>query len=446
MLVFCMKRILLILIILLLILTSCFSVNCVTKTSYKFLNNGKLYHFADSKNDYIVSVKDKTAVVNKVGYGYSTIKSNAEITKCNFTGSYFHFFSDSINGNIGVVRFNYNSGKYETITMNDSKKTRWTLCSVDSSCNYYFVDFYNRTLLHKYNSKGNLINTYKFDSNISQIDTTNGTYQFVLTSYSLCFIKENTVYSTSKDYSFFPMTMIHNEYYCGNGKIYSLFSNEEYGSYNDNKTALLSNGIAKAKSNKIIYSAFNNSTDKEYSFNFDIDNLYGYKDRIIVTKGSNIYIVKIGELKNRKIKQPKSIKSQNNSSISYKVSSNVYTIDDQYITGVSPNTTIATFKKNVSYDGYDITFIKSNNVVTSGKIGTGMIVRFTRNNEFIERTFIIKGDVNCTGTVNSKDTDSYMNFLLGLEGLSDEAMIASDINNDGVLDNSDLVLMAKLRE
>lgn len=446
MLVFCMKRILLILITLLLILTSCFSVNCVTKTSYKFLNNGKLYHFADSKNDYIVSVKDKTAVVNKVGYGYSTIKSNAEITKCNFTGSYFHFFSDSINGNIGVVRFNYNSGKYETITMNDSKKTRWTLCSVDSSCNYYFVDFYNRTLLHKYNSKGNLINTYKFDSNISQIDTTNGTYQFVLTSYSLCFIKENTVYSTSNDYSFFPMTMIHNEYYCGNGKIYSLFSNKEYSSYNDNKTALLSNGIAKAKSNKIIYSAFNNSTDKEYSFNFDIDNLYGYKDRIIVTKGSNIYIVKIGELKNRKIKQPKSIKSQNNSSISYKVSSNVYTIDDQYITGVSPNTTIATFKKNVSYDGYDIAFIKNGSVVSSGKIGTGMIVRFTRNNEFIERTFIIKGDVNCTGTVNSKDTDSYMNFLLGLEGLSDEAMIASDINNDGVLDNSDLVLMAKLRE
>ena len=151
-------------------------------------------------------------------------------------------------------------------------------------------------------------------------------------------------------------------------------------------------------------------------------------------------------MKNRKIKQPKSIKSQNNSSISYKVSSNVYTIDDQYITGVSPNTTIATFKKNVSYDGYDITFIKSNNVVTSGKIGTGMIVRFTRNNEFIERTFIIKGDVNCTGTVNSKDTDTYMNFLLGLEGLTDEAMIACDINNDGVLDNSDLVLMAKLRE
>ena len=447
MLVFCMKRILLFLITLLIILTSCFSANCVTRTSYNFLNSGKLYYFADSKYDYIVSVKDKTAIVNKVGYGYSTIKLNAEITKCNFTGSYFHFFSDSINGKLGVVRFNYSSGKYETITMNKGTKTRWTLCSVDKNNNYYFVDFHNRTLLHKYNSKGAIVNTYKFDSNINQIDTTNGTYQFVLTSYGLCYINGNTIYSTSNDYNIFPMTMINDEYYCGNGKVYSLFKNDEYVSYKDNKTALLSNGIAKVSNNKIIYSDFKSSSNKEYSFNFNIDNLYGYNDRIIVTKGSNIYIVKTNELKSKQVRKSNTAKHQNNNnSVSYKVSSNVYTIDSKYITGVSPNTTIATFKKNVSYDGYDITLIKNGSVVSGGKIGTGMIVRFTGNNEVIERTFIIKGDANCTGTVNSKDTDLYMNFLLGIEGLSDEAMIACDINNDGVLDNSDLVLMAKLRE
>ena len=416
MLVFCMKRILLILITLLLILTSCFSANCVTRTSYKLLNNSKLYYFADSKNDYIVSVKDRTAVVNKIGYGYSTIKTNAEITKCNYAGGYFHFFSDSNNGKIGVVKFNYNSGKYKTITMNDGTKTRWTLCSVDKSNNYYFVDFNNRSLLHKFNSKGNPVNTYKFDSNINQIDTTNGTYQFVLTSYGLCYIKGNIIYSTSN----------------------------EYGSYKDNRTALLSNGIAKASGNKIVYSDFSSSTNKEYSFNFNIEYLYGYKDRIIVTKGSNIYIVKTDELKSKKANTTRTI--ENNNTKTYGIYTNAYTIGDKYITGVSPNTTIATFKKNVSYDGYDIAFIKNGSVVSSGKIGTGMIVRFTGNNEVVERTFIIKGDVNCTGTVNSKDTDTYMNFLLGLEGLTDEAMIACDINNDGVLDNSDLVLMAKLRE
>ena len=172
--------------------------------------------------------------------------------------------------------------------------------------------------------------------------------------------------------------------------------------------------------------------------------MFGYKDRIIVTKGSNIYIVKTGELKSKKTNTPRTI--ENNDTKTYGIYTNAYTIGDKYITGVSPNTTIATFKKNVSYDGYDVVFIKNGSVVSSGKIGTGMIVRFTRNNELIERTFIIKGDVNCTGTVNSKDTNSYMNFLLGLEGLTDEAMIACDINNDGVLDNSDLVLMAKLRE
>ena len=444
MLVFCMKRILIILISILLILSSCFSANCVTRTTYKFLNNSKLYYFADSKNNYIVSVKGKTAIVNKVGYGYSTIKTEAEITKCNFTGSYFHFFSDNIKGKIGVVRFNYNSGKYETITMNDGTKTRWSLCSVDKGNNYYFVDYYDRTLLHKYSSKGNLVNTYQFDSNINQIDTTNGTYQFVLTSSGLYYIKGNTIYSTSNDYNIFPISMVNDEYYCGNGKICTLFNNTKYGNYKENKTALLSNGIAKISGNKIVYSDFNSSTNKEYSFNFNIEYLYGYKDRIIVTKGSNIYIVKTDELKSKKANTTRTI--ENNNTKTYGIYTNAYTIGDKYITGVSPNTTIATFKKNVSYDGYDIAFIKNGSVVSSGKIGTGMIVRFTGNNEVVERTFIIKGDVNCTGTVNSKDTDTYMNFLLGLEGLTDEAMIACDINNDGVLDNSDLVLMAKLRE
>ena len=444
MLVFCMKRILLIIISSLIVISSFYSVNSVTKTNYKFINNGKLYYFADSKNDYIVSIKNKTAIINKIGDGYSTIKTEAEITKCNFTGNYFHFFSDNINGKLGVVRFSYTSGKYETIFMNDSKKTKWTLCSVDKNNNYYFVDYNNRCLLHKYNAKGNLLNTYQLEDVINQIDTTNGNYQFILAGSGLYYLKGNSIYKTNNSFDFFPMTMINDEYYCGNSKIYSLFNNNHIGNYTNNKTALLSNGIAKINGNKIIYSEFNNSNNKEYSFNFNIDNLYGYKNRIIATKGKNIYIVNTSELKSSKSSTKKS--TQNNTSKSYSIYSSVYNIDSKYITGVNPNTTIATFKKNISYDGYDITFIKNSNVVSSGNIGTGMKVTFTRNNETIERTFIVKGDINCSGTVNSKDTDLYMNFLLGLSNLNDEEMIACDINNDGTLDNSDLVLLSQLRE
>ena len=446
MLVFCMKRILLILISLFIVISSCYSGNCITKTSYKFINKGKMYYFADSKNDYIVSIKDKTAIVNKVGDGYSTIKTDAEITKCNFTGNYFYFFSNNIDGKLGVVKFNYNNGKCDTIFMNTINKSIWSLCSVDNNGNYYFVDFYNRTLLYKFNSSGNLINTYKFESNIIQIDTTNGNYQFVLTSYGLYYIKGNTIYSTNNEYNIFPMTMINDEYYCGNSKIYSLFNNNHIGNYTNNKTALLSNGIAKINGNKIIYYEFNNSNNKEYSFNFNIDNLYGYKNRIIATKGNNIYIVKTSELKSPKSNTVTPKETENNDTKNYSIYSSVYNIDSKYITGVNPNTTIATFKKNISYDGYDISFIKNSNVVTSGNIGTGMKVKFTRNNETIERTFIVKGDINCSGTVNSKDTDLYMNFLLGLSNLNDEEMIACDINNDGTLDNSDLVLLSQLRE
>ena len=86
MLVFCMKRILIILISILLILSSCFSANCVTRTTYKFLNNSKLYYFADSKNNYIVSVKGKTITANEL---YSELKKqNGEKIAINIIDEY----------------------------------------------------------------------------------------------------------------------------------------------------------------------------------------------------------------------------------------------------------------------------------------------------------------------------------------------------------------------
>lgn len=450
MLVFCMKRILVFMLSLCIVISNTFCAYSVNKSTYKFFNNGEIYNFSDNNTDYIVSIKSNSALINKIGVGYSKINADKKIIKCNYAGGYFHLFLESNKNSTEVIRFNYNKGKYQTISINDSIKTGCYLCSVDNNCNYYFVNYYDRTLLYKYNSQGNLIKTIKFDGAIHQIDTTSGKYQFVLTAYGLCYISDDKIYSTDNDYNIFPMTMINDKYYSAKGYIRTLSNNYLLGDYIEHKTALLSNGVAYCNDDIITYSPFDKSdTTSYYKFNFDIDYLFGCKDRVIATKGNNIYTVKISDFKVKTTSKVDNSNNTQNNTINnntYNISSDVYNIGEEYITGVSSNTTLSTFKKNINYDGLDITFLKNNNIVTSGNIGTGMKVKFTANNSAIEKIIIVKGDINGSGTVNSNDTELFMKFLLNTQEFTDVQKIASNINNDSILDNRDLVLMSKMNK
>ena len=54
-----------------------------------------------------------------------------------------------------------------------------------------------------------------------------------------------------------------------------------------------------------------------------------------------------------------------------------------------------------------------------------------------------RGDLNGTGTVNSADVTALMNHLIGKQILSGKALSNADMNNDGNVDNRDLVLLAQ---
>ena len=54
-----------------------------------------------------------------------------------------------------------------------------------------------------------------------------------------------------------------------------------------------------------------------------------------------------------------------------------------------------------------------------------------------------RGDLNGTGTVNGADVTALMNHLIGKELLSGNALANADMNNDGSVDNRDLVILAQ---
>ena len=84
----------------------------------------------------------------------------------------------------------------------------------------------------------------------------------------------------------------------------------------------------------------------------------------------------------------------------------------------------------------------SGSIVKSGNLGTGYTVALQINGTAADMlTIVVKGDVNGTGTVNSRDVQMLYEHLNGEETLSGIELIACDINGDELVDTSDLLLL-----
>ena len=107
---------------------------------------------------------------------------------------------------------------------------------------------------------------------------------------------------------------------------------------------------------------------------------------------------------------------------------------------VNKGTTIADFKSRISYIDYEIDFLNRR----SGNLRTGNKVSFTKSNNKISYTFIVRGDVTGTGNVNSRDEAMMFKHLLNQEKLKGIYKLAGDLNGDKKITNADLVKLSRL--
>lgn len=147
-------------------------------------------------------------------------------------------------------------------------------------------------------------------------------------------------------------------------------------------------------------------------------------------------------------KNTQSTITEHSQAISGKIESSIYTIDrsNNTILGVESGTTLAQFKKNISYTG-TIYAVKNTGVsIKSGKVATGTkIYLMNADTELDCLTIIIKGDLTGEGNVNSNDVQQAYNYLLGENNLDEYALLALDLmNKDGDINLVDLILLNRL--
>ena len=112
-----------------------------------------------------------------------------------------------------------------------------------------------------------------------------------------------------------------------------------------------------------------------------------------------------------------------------------YAADEMMI--VSAGTTVTALKRQ--YSAVSTVFDNDGSAVTSGILRTGYAVR--QNGTDIP--LAIRGDLNASGTVNSRDISILMHFLIDDHELSGVFAAAADWNGAGCIDNRDLVLLAQ---
>ena len=108
---------------------------------------------------------------------------------------------------------------------------------------------------------------------------------------------------------------------------------------------------------------------------------------------------------------------------------------------ISQATTFAKLYKALSISKNELKVYKPDGTyVTKGKLGTGMLAKFSGHTLKI----IVKGDLTGEGNINSRDLNALMKHLVESKLLNDPYLTAADINDDKSIDTKDLLLLAKL--
>lgn len=131
-----------------------------------------------------------------------------------------------------------------------------------------------------------------------------------------------------------------------------------------------------------------------------------------------------------------------NSEITYE--SKIYKIEENYISNISPYTSISLYKKYFDLKNCLIEVVDiNNNKLESGYIYTGSKTLIYDESNTIIKTYtnIITGDINSDGKINSNDITELANYLIKREDQEEYQIKSMDINENGEIKVSDLVLL-----
>lgn len=330
-----------------------------------------------------------------------------------------------------ITELNSANGECFTYSFGNLKSIENSSFAFCDGIAYFIFTNDTYTYVRSYDSNGNVLRKYTFDENVQQL-----------------VINDSKVYARLYNGEFYRLdkngsrycTLINTGYrFCnaGNGYIYSeagtLFSLAGNSIEHISGTKL--NCIVKSE-NRLVYS---DDWTIEYSGKFyktknKIQALFFYRNNIAYLDNNLILnTINLSDFKESDsgLFNNYGDKSRNGT---FKVNS------DGYITGVDSGTTITEFKKHFSSEV--IIYDRDGNEIKSGKIKTGYRAVISE----VIYEISVSGDITGEGNVKSNDVSALMSYFVNESDLGGVYLKSADFNNDGKIDNKDLVGIARKAE
>ncbi len=242
------------------------------------------------------------------------------------------------------------------------------------------------------------------------------------------------------------------------GNFYRLYKNSKLLDYNCNSIypcgGVYSKNLITFSQNKIY--AINSNTGEKVSYcslNDDILQLYSIDNEIVALTYSegapNVCFVGFDELK----KIPKKNTQINNQTdvsdeVKSSISSDIYNVDfdDMVITHIPYGTTVAQFKKNMEYNGYNVEFYRyeKDYPLKSGNVGTATQAIFFNNNERYVFELSVIGDLTGEGNVNTRDKRQIFGHAVGRIEMTGVFVTSADLDDSKEIDVIDIVLLLRM--
>lgn len=330
-----------------------------------------------------------------------------------------------------ITELNAANGEYYTYSYGNLKSIENSSFAFSDGIAYFIFTDDTYTYVRSYDSNGKALRKYTFDENVQRLVINN--------SKIYAQLYNGEFYRLDKGSSHY-CTVINSGYgFCnaGNGYIYSeagtLFSLADNNIEHISGTKL--NCIVKSE-NRIVYS---DDWTIEYNGKFyksknKIKSLFFYGNNIaFLDNNFNLNTIKLSDFKESDSELFNNYGNESRNE-TYKVNS------DGYITGIDSGTTITDFKKHFSNEV--IIYDRDGNKITSGKIKTGY--RAVISDVIYEISVL--GDITGEGNVKSNDVSALMSYFVNKSDLNGVYFKSADFNNDGSIDNKDLVRIARQAE
>lgn len=411
-------------------------------------DNNNQYCFTVEKNIDLYSISDK---------GICTAYFEHKEDNLNFYDFYFQSFDGTYQNHINLS-FQFKLREYNFV--------------IDNDFNIYITSYPNKDSILKFSKNGKLLSQINFSNGIEQLMFFNKKVYCIYLG-EMYYIDNNSFKGISgNDRLVMPCTYSgNNAIYDNQGKLFELKNNslKLIADFNDeNSYCIKTNNYYLYSYKNSIYGNSINNTNLTVYYDFDIiiSCIYYYNSYIYVGgySGNQFYVYKITDKELNSNKTPQNSggnsnsgnNSGNNSSSNgngtnnndnspLKYSSDIYKFKNgNIIYNIENKTSVTKFKKNINCNGTITLYNKNGDVKTSGNIGTGMIVVFSKGNEKSQFKIAVKGDLTGEGNANSLDLNKMFSYLLGQVSLSDVETVAGDLNEDGNITNKDLVLLKRL--